>query len=32
MGDHWFDDALFQMMQRCNNDTDAIKFLEKHRR
>ena len=32
MGEHWFDDALFQMMQRCNNDTDAIKFLEKHRR
>ena len=32
MGDHWFDDALFQMIQRCNNDTDAIKFLEKHRR
>ena len=32
MGDHWFDDVLFQMMQRCNNDTDAIKFLEKHRR
>jgi len=32
MGDHWFDDAIFQMMQRCNNDTDAIKFLEKHRR
>jgi len=32
MGDHWFDDTLFQMVQRCNNDTDAIKFLEKHRR
>ena len=32
MGDHWFDNALFQMIQRCNNDTDAIKFLEKHRR
>jgi uncharacterized protein YgfB (UPF0149 family) len=32
MGDHWFDDVLFRMMHRCNNDTDAIKFLEKHRR
>lgn len=31
MGNHWFDDLLFQMIQRCNNDADAISFLERHR-
>jgi len=31
MGNHWFDNLLFQMIQRCNNDADAIAFLERHR-
>jgi len=30
MGNHWFDDPLFQMIQRCNKDADAISFLERH--
>lgn len=32
IGDHWFDDVLFQMIKRCSNDIDAIKFLEQHRK
>ena len=31
MGNQWFDSALFQMIERCNNDADAISFLERHR-
>ena len=32
MGSHWFDQVLFQMIKRCNNDADAVKLLEPHRR
>jgi hypothetical protein len=32
LGSHWFEKVLHQMIERCNNDADAVKFLEQHRR
>ena len=32
MGSHWFDEVLHQMIERCNNDAKAVKFLEQHRK
>ena len=31
LGSHWFEKVLHQMIERCNNDVDSVKFLEKHR-
>lgn len=30
LGSHWFDEVLYQMIERCNNDAGAVKFLERH--